>query len=151
MHRMLSVRLSLVCFTFLALGCSGKKEDPAPTPAPLVDITGRWDLTTQVITDYRADGSPIASNTYHYDNALSGQDWTYLFKADKTFEYIFQDQILISGTYTNTNTTLVKTNLQGGATPTNTSAIEKATATELVFLVGAITSGRTSRQSFVKH
>jgi hypothetical protein len=138
----------LLGFTVLAVGCSSKKNDPAP-PAPPVALTGRWDLTKQVITEHNPDGSVLSATTYDtYQSA--GQLWSYVFKADNTFEYFYQGQISRKGTYVRTPTSVVQTNTQGSTMPTTTYLIDNVTDTELVLRSPAIVAGKTGVSTWVK-
>ncbi|GAA4392463.1 lipocalin family protein [Hymenobacter koreensis] len=148
-------RLLLVLVSVLALGCADqKKEDPAPvTPSPVVPplprLAGTWELTKQVVTDFKPDGT-VASSTTTDTYVANGQIWRYVFRADGRFEYSYNGQTGRTGTYTYTATSLVQTNAPG-YTPTTTFAIQRLADTELVLMVGSrTTTGRESVTTWAK-
>lgn len=132
MPSFLLARLLLVFFSAVALGCSGKHEDPAPVTAPPA-MTGTWELTKQVTTTFNANGTTSVATADTY--VASGQIWRYVLTPDGRFDYTYQGQTARKGTYTNANGRFVQTNDPGyGNTPTVTYTIQQLGAAELVLV-----------------
>lgn len=105
-------------------------------------MTGTWELTKQVITEFHLDGT--SSSTIYNTYVATGELWHYVLTADGSFDYNYKGQTSRKGTYTSTNSKFIQTNAPGfGNTPTVTFTIQKLTTTELVLVSPAQTATGT--------